>query len=850
MRISAVTGPALAVVGALLALTHPPDSSAGAGWEGDGGPPLAGTAVASIEATVPTASYRQAGYRQVGGSRLNVVPEGLNDPEELNHVVQVYCVVCHNETMLTGNLSLEDFDVALAPQRAETAEKMITKLRASMMPPPGMPRPESDTQRLLVETLEAVVDEAAAADPNPGTRTFQRLNHPEYERAIRDLLGLEVDAGNFLPPDVRSANFDNIADVQMLSPTLLTAYLRAADEISASAVGNANASPVETSYAVSRRDAQWNRTEGAPHGTRGGISVVHSFPADGEYVFRMSFYRAAGSGSLFGLTERGEQIEISIDGERRALLDMDPWGRTADLNGGILETEQPIFGLAGSHRVSAAFIRQFDGPVADVLAPFEWSVVSTDIGTGAYGLTTLPHLEGLSITGPYGVTGVSETASRERIFSCRPTLPAEERPCVEEIISSLGRQAYRRPLTPTDVEELLAFYEAGATEGGFEVGVRRALQAILASPDFVFRLERPAGTIKPGEIYQISDLALASRLSFFLWSAPPDDELIELASQGRLSDPGVLEAQTRRLLADPRAESLGTRFAAQWLRLQDVDLVQPHAFWFPNFEEQLAEAMQRETELFFYNTMVREDRSFLELFTADYTFVNERLARHYGIPNVAGDHFRRVTYPDDHRRGLLGHGSILVQTSLANRTSPVLRGKWVMEVILGIDPPPPPPAIPDLEETAATTEDGRSLTTRERMEMHRANPTCNACHQYMDPLGLALDNFDVTGRWRIRENGMPLDTRGNMWDGTPVASPGDLQEALLNYPVVLVRAFTKNLMAYAVGRRIEYYDMPTIRAIAREAEANDFRMSSFILGVVNSPAFQMQRPEVTASSVP
>ena len=770
--------------------------------------------------------------------------------ETLHEVVGVYCVVCHNDRMLTGDLSLEGFDLALAPQRAETAEKMITKLRAAMMPPPGMPRPAADTLTVLVEALEAVVDEAAAAAPNPGYRTFQRLNRAEYERTIRDLLGLEVDAGDYLPPDARSANFDNIADVQMLSPTLLTAYLRAADDISALAVGNPNASPVERRYALSRRDSQWDRAEGAPYGTRGGISVVHNFPADGEYVFRIWFQHTT-AGGVSGGTARGEQIEISIDGERKALLDMDPWSNASDPNGVMLEALQPIFVPAGSHRVSAVFILQSDGPVEDLLAPFEWSIVDTQIGVGGYGITALPHIRDLSITGPYGVTGVSETTdSREIIFSCRPTLPAEERPCAEEIISRLATKAYRRPLTTADLEGLLAFYEAGATERGFDAGVRSVLRAILASPEFVFRLERPVGGIQPGESYRISDPALASRLSFFLWSAPADDELIELASQGRLSDPGVLEAQTRRLLADPRAEALGTRFAAQWLRLQDMDLVQPHPFWFPNFDGQLADAMRRETELFFYN-IVREDRSFLELFTADYTFVNERLARHYGIPNVAGDHFRRVTYPNDQRRGLLGHGSILVLTSLANRTSPVLRGKWVMEVILGIDPPPPPPAIPDLEETAATTAAGRSLTTRERMEMHRANPTCNGCHQYMDPVGLALDNFDVTGKWRIRENGAPLDTRGNMWDGTPVSSPGDLQEALLKYRVVLVRAFTENLMAYAVGRRIEYYDMPTIRAIAREAEANDFRMSSFILGLVDSPAFQMQRPpEVTASNIP
>jgi hypothetical protein len=400
-------------------------------------------------------------------------------------------------------------------------------------------------------------------------------------------------------------------------------------------------------------------------------------------------------------------------------------------------------------------------------------------------------------------------------------------------------------LTAADVRDLLSFFEAGAkadaTPDGFEAGIRTALQAMLASPDFLFRFEAPRGTARPGEPYRISDVALASRLSFFLWGAPPDQGLVELASRGKLSDPVVLREQTGRMLRDLRSETLSTRFAAQWLRLQDIYLVQPDAFWFPNFDHQLADAMRRETELFFDN-LVREDRSIMDLFVADYTFVNERLARHYGIPNVVGDRFRRVNYVDDKRRGLLGHGSVLVLTSLANRTSPVLRGKWVMEALLGTPPPPPPPDVPDLDETA-TAKGGRLLTTRERLEMHRSNPTCNACHRFMDPLGLALDNFDVTGKWRIRENGIPLDTRGQMWDGTPVGSPADVRKALLEFRELLVRNFAENLMVYALGRRLESYDMPTIRSIARDAAIRDYRLSSFVLGIVNSPAFLMQKAE-------
>ena len=771
-------------------------------------------------------------------------------PEELTDVVRSYCVVCHNDQMMTGELSLEDFEVEYAAQRPQTAEKMITKLRAAMMPPPGIARPLGDTLAILVETLEAELDEAFAAAPNPGSRTFQRLNRIEYERSIRELLGLEVDAADYLPADPRSANFDNIADVQMVSPTLLLSYLTAAREISGLALGDPNAAPFETGYSRPRRYSQWDRVEGAPFGTRGGISVVHQFPADGKYVFKMWFQESV-LGSLPGRTTSGEQIEISINGERKALLEMDAWMGISDPNGITLEAEEPIFVPAGSHRVSAAFIRQFDGPVEDVLAPFEWSMVDPLIGTGQFQITALPHISRLGITGPYEAEGISETDSRREIFSCRPTSPAEERPCAEEIISRLATEAYRRPLDEADIEDLLTFYDEGAAGGDFDAGVRLALQAILASPDFVFRLERPADDVQLGESYRISDVALASRLSFFLWGAPPDEGLLRLAGDGELSDPGVLEAQVRRLLADPRAEALGTRFAAQWLRLQDMDLVQPLPYWYPNYDQQLSDALRSETELFF-NNAVREDLSFLELFTADYTFVNERLARHYDIPGVAGQHFRRVQYPNEHRRGLLGHGSIQVLTSLANRTSPVLRGKWVMEVLLGIEPPPPPPNVPDLEETASITEEGQILTTRQRMEIHREDPTCNACHQYMDPLGLALDNFDVTGRWRLREVGwngiVSLDTRGTMWDGTPVSSARDLQEALLTkYPVVLVRAFTENLMSYALGRRLEYYDMPTVRAIARRAEESDFRMSAFVMGVVESPAFQMQRPELAAN---
>jgi hypothetical protein len=461
-----------------------------------------------------------------------------------------------------------------------------------------------------------------------------------------------------------------------------------------------------------------------------------------------------------------------------------------------------------------------------------------------YGLTLLPHLRELEIAGPRVVTGVSDTPVRDRIFTCRPTTPAEERTCAERILVDLAGRAYRRPVTERDRGALMRFWaqgaeQADAAESGFEAGVRTALQALLASPHFLFRIEEAPEGIGPGEAYRISDVALASRLSYFLWARPPDDELLALAAADRLSDPEVLRGQVRRMLADERSAALGTRFAAQWLRLQDLEKVHPDSYWFPDFDQQLADAMRTETELLFTH-LVGDDGSVHDLYDADYTYANERLARHYGIPSVVGPDFRRVAYPDARRGGLLGHGSILTLTSHGNRTSPVLRGKWVMEVLMGTPPPPPPPGVPDLEETDGAL-DGRELTTRERMELHRANPTCASCHRFIDPIGLALDNFDVTGRWRIRENGTRLDTRGEFYDGTPIETPEQLRTALLERPEPLLRTFTQNLMAYALGRRVEHFDQPTVRRIVREAEADGYRVSAFVMGVVESDAFQMQR---------
>ncbi len=751
-------------------------------------------------------------------------------------IVQRYCVRCHNGRRLLGNLTLEEFDAADPVANAPIAEKMIRKLRAGMMPPPGVPRPPDDEVTVFVTALEEKLDAAAARNPNPGSRTFQRLNRAEYARAIEDLLGPQIDASAFLPGETVSAGFDNIADVQNLSATLLEAYLTAASEVSRLALGDANATPSEATYEVSRYAEQREHVPGAPFGTRGGISVVHNFVADGEYYFRLAFQHES-TGNFFGQTAPfDEQVEVSVDGVRVALIPLDRWMHRQDPNGVEVVTDRFAV-TAGPHRISAAFLKVAEGPVEDLTSPHEWSLADKKIGY-SYGITGVAHLRDLTIGGPYNVTGVSRTPAWERVMSCRPATAAEEAACAREIIAQLGTRAFRRPVTDVEVEGLMGLYGEGAEVGGFEIGVRTALQGILASPDFVFRFEE-RGKGDGAGMYRVSDAALASRLSFFLWGRLPDEELIEAASDGGLSDPATLEHQVDRMLADPRAEALGTRFAAQWLRLQDLDQVHPDALRYPDFYQQLARDMRRETETFF-NALVQQGGSLMDFLTADFSYMNERLARHYGIQGVAGEHFRRVAYANEARRGILGHGSFLTLTSHANRTSPVLRGKWVMEVLLGTPPPPPPPDIPDLDVTAEAT-DGRFRTVRERLEEHRDNPQCVSCHRFIDPIGLALENFDVTGTWRVRDSNTPVETIGELYDGTPIHGPADLRAALLRRPESLVRTFTENLMAYALGRRIEYYDMPAVRQIAREAGAEDYRLTAFIQGVVRSQPFRMAR---------
>ncbi len=773
---------------------------------------------------------------------------------EHNATLRTYCMVCHNDRMRTGNMSMAGFDAGDAPASPELAEKVISKLQLGMMPPPGARRPEEDTLLEIAVSLEDQLDSSAAADPNPGRRSFQRLNRAEYTAAIRDLFALDVDASNYLPQDTLSANFDNIADVQLLSATLMDSYLRAAGEISRLAVGDPDAAPAETSYFVSRWASQRRQVEGAPYGTRGGLAVDHTFPADGHYIFRLSLHHEVcgpivGTGAAaLNSEENPERIELSIDGERAALLSIDPWMHTSDPNGATMLTE-PIFVKAGPRKVAAAFLRQFDGPVMDLISPHDWSLASTNIAL-TYGIHSLPHLRDVLIRGPFDPTGVSATPSRERIFTCRPLAAGEARDCAGEILGRLGRLAYRGSLSEENLDALLALYDAGEAEAGFEEGIRMGIEGMLASPNFVFRIEEPVDPREAAYGYRLSGLDLASRLSFFLWGTIPDDELLDAAGSDRLHEPEVFEAQVLRMLRDPRSEALASRFASQWFRLQDLEKINPTVRVYPDFHQQLKTAMVEETERFFHH-LVAEDRSIFELFTADYTFVNERLAHHYGIEGVTGPEHRMVRYPDDMRRGIFGHGSMLTLTSHPYRTSAVLRGKWIMEVLLGSPPPPPPPNVPELEEIEAG-EAGRELTAREALEIHRDNPACRSCHRMMDPIGIAMEQFDVTGRVRVKDAGQPVDASGEFYDGTSITDVRDLRTALLKRPVPMLRTFTENLMAYALGRRVEHYDQPRIREIVREAEASDYRMSAFILGVARSPAFQEKgrapaEPEATVA---
>ena len=755
-------------------------------------------------------------------------------------VLDRYCITCHNQRLLTGNLALDGIDVGHVGADAEVWEKVLQKLRTQAMPPPRRPRPDAATYGAFATWLETALDRAAAAEPNPGRPTIHRLNRLEYTNAIRDLLDLEIDTATMLPADDLAYGFDNNADILTVAPGLLERYMSAARRIARLAVGDPTIEADAVRYPLSSLLVQDDRMgEDLPFGSRGGAAVRHHFPLDGEYLVRI---RLQDSGR-----REPQEIDVRVDGVRRALLRVGNWPEGTDPGAArVVEPGEPLLvrfpARAGTRVVSVSFTKRT--AVTEGMAPSRLPIWTFSTGRG---YVQRMALESVEVEGPFspdtlgrGIDGEGEAASRRRIFVCRPATAEEEGPCADEILGTLARRAFRRPVDELDLEVLRGFYVEGRAEGNFDAGIQRSLESMLVDPEFLFRIERDPAGIDPATPYRLSDVELASRLSFFLWSSIPDDELLDAAETGTLRDPAVLERQVRRMLADEKAGVLVSSFAAQWLHLRRMRTVAPDVNAFPGFDENLRDALVRETELFVESQM-RDDRSVVELLDADYTFVNERLARHYGIPNVYGSRFRRVDLPGEVRRGLLGHGSVLTVTSLATRTSPVVRGKWVLENILGTPPPPPPPDVPDLPERA---DDGTVTSLRARLEAHRANPVCSNCHARMDPLGFALENFDAVGKWRdAGVAGTPIDPSGTLPDGTAFDGFPGLRDILLERREEFVITVTEKLLTYALGRGVEHYDRPAIRAIVREAAANDYRWSSLILGVARSLPFQMRRSD-------
>ena len=773
-------------------------------------------------------------------------PLAAQDAASQRALLDKYCVTCHSDKLRTGGLSLQGLDLGHVPDAAETWEKAIRKLRVGAMPPQGMPRPDKAAVAGLASFLEGSLDKAYAANPNPGQATMHRLNRAEYANAIRDLLALDIDATALLPPDDESSGFDNIADVLKMSPSLMERYLSASWNISREAVGDKRIAPTTATYRVRPDLSQDQHIDGLPLGTRGGILVDHTFPLDGEYVIKVRLWR--NTFDLMRGMEDAHEIEINFDGAR--IDSVTAGGRPEFLkmtaNPGEFGTQLDqkltvrIHATAGPHTVSADTVLRSHAFKDDLVKPFLRTTVD------GLDITGDPSIDRLTIEGPFNPTGAAATPSRLRIFACRPASQPEELPCAKKILGGLARTAYRRPITDTDLEPLLSFYQRRRNDNGsFDAGIESALQFILASPEFLFRFEADPADIPAGARYRINDLALASRLSFFLWSTAPDSELLNVASQKKLHEPAVLEHQVKRMLADPKSDALTENFAEQWLFLRNLKSVAPNLDTFPDFDDNLRQAMKEETELFF-RSILREDRSVLDLLNADYTFVNERLARHYGIPGVYGSQFRRVSVTDEARRGLLGQASILTVTSYPARTSPVQRGKWILTNLLGVPPQPPPPNVPELKENG---EGSRPLSLRERMELHRANAVCAGCHKVMDPIGFALENFDGIGQWRKDDDGAKIDPSGTLFEGTRVDGPVALRKMLTSRPEVFAGVMMEKLLTYALGRGLEYYDMPAVRKIVQDGAANNFRFSSMILGVVNSPPFQMKVKKASESTV-
>ena len=791
-------------------------------------------------------------------------PQG--GPYAIKPTLDRYCVTCHSARLKTGGLSLEQLDPALAGSDPETWEKVARKLRTREMPPPGAPRPDHDTYERIVSTLEASLDDAAAANPQPGRVAIHRLNRTEYTNAIRDLLALDVDGRALLPADEPDQQgFDNVAGVLSVSPRLLENYMTAANTISRLAVGDATISPVEDTIRIPTATVQDDRaSEDLPFGSRGGLSIPYHFPLDGDYrikvVLRRQLYLY-----LIGMGEP-HQIDVRLDGallkrftiggEGKGLTapesfagntqgdpQWEAYMHTADEG---LAVRVPV--TAGTHRVGISFVRRH-WEAEGVLQPPQRGFARTtnELYFGN------PSVDNVSIAGPLAVRPTKDSPARRAVFVCRPAGPATEEPCARRILSALARRAYRGPVSDSDLATLLAFYRAGRADEDFDAGIQQGLRRILASPRFLFRIERDGASsvrLRPDgarsvrlqpdggvadQPYRVSDLDLASRLSFFLWSSIPDDELLAVATKGTLGDRATLERQVRRMLADRRAQALVDNFASQWLTIGKLSGVVPDVDAYPEFDENLRDAFRQETRLFIASQL-RDDRSVIDLITANYSFVNERLARHYKIPNVYGSHFRRVTFSDGARGGLLGQGSILTVTSYPNRTSPVLRGRWLLDNVLGAPPPPPPPDIPLLNESGAGT---KSMSIRQQMEAHRKNPSCAVCHVRMDPLGFSLENFDALGKWRTSSDGVAVDASGALPDGTRFEGIAGLRQLVASHQEDFARTFTQKLLAYALGRSLEAHDMPAVRRIVRDAAPSRYRWSSIVLGVVSSTPFTM-----------
>jgi hypothetical protein len=765
-------------------------------------------------------------------------------------LIDRYCVTCHNGRLKVGGLELDKMDLGAVGPSAETWEKVVLKIRAGQMPPVGRPRPDNAAAAAFTTSLEDALDRAADAAPNPGRAAVHRLNRTEYTNAIRDLLALDIDGRSLLPADDTDAHgFDNNADVLTVSPVLASRYLSASRKIARLAVGRTMATAIET-YRLPRLLMQDERlSERLPFGTRGGAAIEHYFPLDGEYVVKIRL-QVNNYNYIKGLADP-QDLEVRLDRQKIKVFNITgmkegappaSWGGTLygtpewekyalQLHDG-LEVRFPA--KAGRHEIGVAFLKK-SWEAEDVAQPRQggWPWSSDEM------FDSNPGVDTVIVEGPYLPAGPSDTASRRKIFTCQPR-GSDAEGCARQILSTVARRAYRRPLSQQDVKTLLDFYGTGSGEGGFEAGIQLALERILVSPDFLFRIEQEPQTRAAGaNAYRLADVELASRLSFFLWSSIPDDELLEAAEHGKLKDPATLDRQVRRMLADPRSNALVDNFAGQWLVLRNIRDASPDPDQFPDFDENLRDAFLKETELFF-ESQLRGDRSVVELLSANYTYVNERLARHYGIPNVYGDRFRRVALEDPRRGGILGQGSLLTVTSYPNRTSPVLRGKWLLETILGTPPPPPPPNVPALQERGAG---GKLASVRERLEAHRANPACSGCHSIMDPLGFALENYDPIGRWRTEDAGSPVDSTGALPNGAKFEGMAGLRDMLLRQRDQFASTVTEKLLAYALGRNIEYFDMPAVRKIAHASAASDYRWSSIILGIVKSAPFQMRRFE-------